>query len=88
VRHYAIRLSRSAKRDLNQLPEKIRERALDFIYNVLSDNPQRVGAPLRAPQEGQHEAVTGSYRIIYRIVDAEVLVEVVGVAHRADVYRP
>ena len=85
---YTIRLSRSAKRDMNKLPEKVRERALDFIYNVLSDNPQRVGAPLHAPQEGQHKAVTGSYRIIYRTIDAEVLVEVVRVAHRADVYRP
>jgi len=88
VSRYAIRLSKSAKRDMNELPEKVRERALDFIYHVLSDNPQRVGAPLRAPQEGQYKAVTGSYRIIYRIVDAEVLVEVVRVAHRADVYRP
>jgi mRNA interferase RelE/StbE len=43
---------------------------------------------VRAPLEGQREAVRGSYRVTYRIVEQQVLVEVVRVAHRSDVYRP
>lgn len=85
---YEVRLSRAARRDLGQLPEKVRKAALAFIYGALAENPQRVGAPLRAPFEGQHKAVRGSYRVTYRIVEQQVLIEVVRVAHRSDVYRP
>jgi len=88
VTSYEIHLSRAAKRDLSSLPEKVRNVALEFIYGALAQNPHRVGAPLVAPFEGQHKAVRGSYRITYRILEAHVLVEVVRVAHRSDVYRP
>lgn len=84
---YEIRVSRAARRDLAQLPEKVRNVALAFIYGALAENPQRVGAPLHAPFEGQHKATRGPYRVTYRIVELQVLVEVVKVAHRSDVYR-
>lgn len=85
---YEIRLGRAAERDLGQLPEKIRHVALTFIYGALAENPQQVGAPLHEPFEGQHNATRGPYRVTYRIVEQRVLVEVVRVAHRSDVYRP
>ena len=85
---YEVRLSRSAQRDLSSLPEKVRHVALEFVFGPLAENPHRVGAPLSAPLEGQYEAVRGSYRVTYRIVEAQVVVEVVRVAHRSDVYRP
>lgn len=85
---YEIHLSKAAKRDLGGLPEKVRNVALEFIYGALAENPQRVGAPISTPFEGQHEAVRGSYRITYRIFTEQVVVEVVRVAHRSDVYRP
>ena len=88
MRHYEIRLSRAAKRDLGQLPEKVRDVALAFIYGALAENPRRVGAPLHAPFDGQHKATRGPYRIVYRIVEQQVVVEVVRVAHRSDAYRP
>ncbi len=86
--NYEIRLSRAAKRDLGHLPEKVRDVALAFIYGALAQNPQRVGAPLHAPFEGQHKAARGPYWVTYRIIDQQVLIEVVRVAHRSDVYRP
>lgn len=85
---YEIRLSKAAKRDLGGLPEKVRNVALAFIYGPLAENPQRVGAPISTPFEGQHKAVRGSYRITYRIRTELVVVEVVRVAHRSDIYRP
>ncbi len=86
--NYEIRLSRAAKRDLGHLPEKVRDVSLAFIYGALAENPQRVGAPLHVPFGGLYKAARGSYRVTYRIVDQQVLVEVVRVAHRSDVYRP
>ncbi|MBL8528202.1 MAG: type II toxin-antitoxin system RelE/ParE family toxin, partial [Burkholderiales bacterium] len=35
----------------------------------------------------QYRVRQGSYRVLYRVLDAEVVVEVVKVAHRREVYR-
>ena len=54
---------------------------------LLLNNPQRAGKRLRAPLEDRHSARRGTYRVIYRIDDAERTVTVVDVAHRWDAYR-
>jgi mRNA interferase RelE/StbE len=61
---------------------------VEFLYGPLAENPQRVGKPLRGEFEGQHSARRGQYRIRYRILAEEVVVQVVDIAHRSDAYRP
>jgi mRNA interferase RelE/StbE len=85
---YRISIPGKAQRSLNQLPEKVREAAYAFIMGPLAENPQRVGHPLDAPSQGQYTACRASYRITYRILEDQVLVEIVRVAHRSDLYRP
>lgn len=85
---HRIEIQPSAQRNLNRLSGKIRDAALTFIYGPLAENPQQVGKPLRHPFDGQYGTRRGSYRIRYRIVEDRVLVEVISVAHRADIYRP
>ena len=46
----------------------------------------RVGKPLRFDLEGYWSARRGQYRVVYSIQDDEVLVGVVRISHRADVY--
>jgi mRNA interferase RelE/StbE len=50
-------------------------------------NPQRVGKRLHAPLDDRHSARRGTYRVIYRIDDAERTVPVVDIAPRRDAYR-
>jgi mRNA-degrading endonuclease RelE of RelBE toxin-antitoxin system len=84
---YALRLSRSARRSLElDLPEAVASAVWEFISGDLLINPQRVGKPLRFELEGYHSARRGMYRVIYRILEQEVVVEVVKISHRADVY--
>jgi mRNA interferase RelE/StbE len=54
----------------------------------LADDPHRVGAPLRAPFDGQWRARRGEYRVRYRIDDTNDTVYVLDVDHRRDIYRP
>jgi len=54
---------------------------------ALVENPYRVGKPLTS-WEGYYSARRSEWRIIYRIDDHRVLVEVITIAHRADSYRP
>jgi mRNA interferase RelE/StbE len=84
---YAVRLTRSAQRDLNRLPEAVAAAAVEFIFGALAENPYRVGKPLLGELEGLHSARRGQYRIIYEIEQAAVTVTIIRVAHRADACR-
>ena len=57
-----------------------------FLFGPLAADPHRVGKPLRFDLEGYWSARRGQYRVIYSIHDDEVLVRVVRISHRADVY--
>ncbi|MBM7783649.1 type II toxin-antitoxin system RelE family toxin [Tenggerimyces flavus] len=59
---------------------------IEFIKGPLTTNPHRVGAPLRAPFEGQWRARRGTYRIRYRLDEEKRLVFVLDVEHRRDAY--
>ena len=84
---WSIELEPAARRSLSRLPEKIREAVLAFLHGPLSENPHRVGKPLERELAGLHSARRGSYRVVYRIVDDRVLVQVVRVGPRSDIYR-
>ncbi|MBW3555483.1 MAG: type II toxin-antitoxin system RelE/ParE family toxin [Actinobacteria bacterium] len=60
---------------------------VEFIYGGLSDNPQRVGAPLRLELAGKHSARRGDFRVIYEIDEDAAVVTIIAVEHRSHVYR-
>lgn len=85
---YEVRFSRSAKRALtSELPEKVAAAAWSFIMGALCDNPQRLGTQLKEPLFPLYSARRGEYRVIYRIVDDVLVIEIVTIAHRRDSYR-
>jgi mRNA-degrading endonuclease RelE of RelBE toxin-antitoxin system len=58
----------------------------EFVNGDLLANPYRVGKALRYDLAGHHSARRGMYRVVYRILDEEVVVEVIKISHRGDVY--
>ena len=85
---YEVVFTRSARRALEQeLPEKVAAAAFEFIVGALRENPRRVGQPLLEPLAPLYSARRGEYRVLYRILEARLVIEVVTVAHRRDVYR-
>lgn len=85
--NYKLRLSRAARRALAEtLPEQIAAAVWEFISGPLLDNPHRVGKALRFDLEGFFSARRGQYRVIYRVVEDEIIVEVVKISHRGDAY--
>lgn len=74
----------TAKRSLQRLPEKVATAVVEFVYGALSENPLRVGKPLRFELEGLLSARRGDFRIVCRLDDG---VTIVAIEHRADVYR-
>jgi mRNA interferase RelE/StbE len=85
---YRVVLSAAAKRAIERdLPEAVAAAVVDFLYGALAADPYRVGKPLRLELEGYWSARRGQYRVIYSVHDDQVLVRVVRISHRADVYR-
>ncbi|MBX3094319.1 MAG: type II toxin-antitoxin system RelE/ParE family toxin [Cryobacterium sp.] len=84
---YEVVFSRSARRALKvDLPEKIPAAAFKSITGALRENPRRVGKPLREPLASLYSARRDEHRVIYRIVDHRLVIDVVSIAHRRDAY--
>jgi mRNA interferase RelE/StbE len=85
---YDLQLAASAARAIQKtLPEGVAAAVIEFVTRSLIANPRRVGKPLHRELAGLYSARRGTFRIIYRIDDAEHLGTVLRVDHRADAYR-
>lgn len=85
---YRVELTKAAKNALTDLlPETVAVACWEFIRGPLAENPQRVGKPLRGQLEGRYSARRGEFRLVYQIFDDRVVVRVIQIAHRRDVYR-
>jgi mRNA interferase RelE/StbE len=85
---YEIELTRAARKALTEvLPETAAVACWEFIRGPLAENPRRVGKPLLGQLEGRYSARRGEFRVIYQIFDDRIVVRVIHIAHRRDVYR-
>ena len=86
---WKIELERSATRDLNALDPQIARRILRFLNRRVAalENPRNIGAPLRSESGKYWKYRVGDYRIVARIQDAALLVLVIEIGHRREVYR-
>ena len=82
---YSTRIKRSAARELARLPRHDRERIVHAI-DRLGDNPL-AGSPLKGDLRGLRRVRVGDYRVVYEVLDGELVVLVVLVAHRRAAYR-
>lgn len=84
---YDLVVAPAATRAISELlPESAAWAVIDFINGRLLRNPHRIGYPLHGRLEGLYGAHVGDYRVEYDIDDEDRRVEVVRVAHRADIY--
>ncbi len=81
---YRIVIKKSAAKEIEALPQKDRLRVIERI-RALAEDPRPSGCKKLSKQE-KYRVRQGRYRILYQIEDGELLVIVVRVAHRKDVY--
>jgi mRNA interferase RelE/StbE len=82
---YEIVFRKSVAKDLRGFPKEDVRRVLERIRS-LADNPRPTGCEKLSGLE-RYRLRQGSYRIVYAIEDARLVVLVVKVGHRRDVYR-
>ncbi len=76
----------SAVKEIEAIPLKRERRRLVERIARLAENPRPVGVEKLSGQE-KYRLRQGRYRILYLIEDQNLLVYVVKVGHRKDVYR-
>ena len=82
---YSLAFKKSVAKDLRNIPNKDVKRILNRI-NSLRENPRAEGCVKLSNQE-KYRVRQGVYRIIYEIQDTELIILVVKVAHRGQVYK-
>lgn len=82
---YNILLTRSAAKELEGVPTKDRQRIVRRI-GALAENPRPAGAE-RLSGDDKYRIRQGDYRILYEIEDDQLVVTVVRVGNRREVYR-
>ncbi len=71
-------------RDIPKLNADVRNRIRKAIETRLMVAPQEYGEPLRKTLKGYWKLRVGDYRIVFRILDEEILI--LGICHRKEVY--
>ena len=82
---HSIEFSSSADKELDALSGDVRTRILKAV-SKLSGNPRPSGCKKLKGQDAYRIRV-GAYRVIYEIRDAVLIVWVVKVGHRSNVYQ-
>jgi len=81
---YNITFKKSVEKDLKRISKKNAKRILDKIDAELIKNPERFPS-LSGPFAGMRKLRVGDYRVIFVVLDNDVLV--LRIQDRKDVYR-
>ena len=71
---------------LAKIPTDMRIKIKKFIENRIAAYPHEAGDPLKGTLVGLWRARVGDYRIIYEIQKDRVIVRIIKIGHRKDIY--
>jgi mRNA interferase RelE/StbE len=85
---YAFRWRERAVRQLRAIPQPAALTILRALA-LLGDDPRRPDANVKklAGYEDRYRLRVGDYRVIYDVTDKELVILVVGIGHRREIYR-
>ncbi len=84
---YEVKIARRAVKSLARLPRREQQRIRAAI-DLLADEPRPPGCVALKGEDRAYRVRIGDYRIVYEVHDDHLVVLVVRVGHRRDVYRP
>ncbi len=83
--NYIVVLSKKAEKALDKLSDNIAAPILEAI-NDLEENPRPHGYKKLKGTKGYRIRV-GNYRVIYDIIDKELIIDIITLGHRKDIYE-
>ena len=83
---YSLRIKKSARKELESIATKADRRRIVRRIQLLADNPRPPGA-LKLSGLERYRIRQGRFRVLYTIEDAVLIVQVVKIGDRKNVYR-
>jgi mRNA interferase RelE/StbE len=86
---WTVEISNTARKQLRRLDPQISNRIIDFLEERVTslEDPRALGGSLNGDFQGLWKYRVGDYRIICEIQDHQLLILVVEVGPRREVYR-
>jgi mRNA interferase RelE/StbE len=83
---YNVELTRTAEKQLRRIAKRDRSRLVEAICG-LADAPRPKGARKLRGYDDVYRIRVGRYRVVYEVFDDRVVVIVLKVGHRKDIYK-
>lgn len=83
---YTVELTRSALRELPKLPRDVQTQ-LALVVEALASEPRPSGVKKLTDQQRLYRVRSGDYRVVYEVRDAVLVVVVVALGDRKEIYR-
>ena len=84
--HYQLTYKKSVDKDLRKLPVDVRKQIVKKIL-TLSVDPHPVGSTKLRGSLDMYRIRHTEYRIIYQLIGVKLIVLIIKVGHRKEVYR-
>ena len=87
MKRYEVQLEKLAQKQLRAIRDRKLRATLERGILALADDPRPPGVKKLVGEKDQWRIRIGDWRVVYRIDDGVLVVEVVRVASRGEVYR-
>lgn len=84
---YALLIKASAAKELDAIDSTPTRRRIVDTIQTLAVDPRPSACKKLAGREAAYRLRVGDYRIVYTVNDREIIVEIIKIGHRREVYR-
>ena len=84
---YTVEIARRAVKSISRLPRKEQQRVRAAI-DLLAEEPRPPSCAALTGEDSAYRVRVGNLRILYEVVDARLVIQVIRVGHHRNVYRP
>ena len=82
---YSVQLTRKAEKQIDKIPDEDVGKILSALSDLAYNPRPRGSRKLKA--RGAYRIRQGNYRIIYEIFDKLLVIDVIAIGHRKDIYK-
>ncbi|MBR0288678.1 MAG: type II toxin-antitoxin system RelE/ParE family toxin [Selenomonadaceae bacterium] len=88
MKSYKVKLSKVARKKLKKMDSSTQARIVNWLKTNLEgcENPRRLGKALQGDWDGHWRYRVGDYRIIAKIEDDKIIIFVVKIDKRGEIY--
>jgi mRNA interferase RelE/StbE len=83
--NYCAVISKKAQKQLDKLSDHIAEPIFKAIQDL--ENDPRPHGYIKLKGRDGYRICVGDYRIIYEIIDKELIIDIIALGHRKDIYE-